>query len=429
VHMASVRFDRVYKLFGDVPAVEDLKLEISDGEFVVLVGPSGCGKTTSLRMLAGFERATYGTVSISDQSVNSVLPKDRDVAMVFQSYALYPHMTVGKNLSFGLKVRHERRHAIQKQVEEIARTLGIEDLLDRRPSELSGGQRQRVALGRALLRRPRAFLMDEPLSNLDAALRVQMRVELKRLHGQLGTTTIYVTHDQVEAMTMGSRIALMNRGRLQQFDTPEHVYGRPANLFAASFIGSPKMNLIPGRIVSDNGAPAVESFGRRLPIVGEAAQAVGKLSDRDVIVGIRPEDLRWGQDAPTSCAINLKAAVEVVEPLGSESYVVARIGDEVVTSRFPPRSGISAGSNIELAINPDHLHFFDAKTEQNVLVEPTKAVPSVVTVEEPRVSARANTRRRLALKRPTHAATDQSKSASAPPIEPGKGVANEEVRK
>jgi multiple sugar transport system ATP-binding protein len=384
--MASVRFEHVYKLFGSFPAVEDLTLNIEDGEFVVLVGPSGCGKTTSLRMLAGFDRPTYGSVFIGDDAVNSTGPKDRDLAMVFQSYALYPHMTVYKNLAFGMKVRREPRKEIRKHVEEVASMLGIEDLLERRPAELSGGQRQRVALGRALLRRPRAFLMDEPLSNLDAALRVQMRVELKRLHAQLGTTTVYVTHDQVEAMTMGSKIALLHRGRLQQFEAPERLYARPANLFVASFIGSPKMNLLPGRIISDEGNPALESLGTQCPIRGELAQAVAKLSSRELIVGVRPEDLRWAKDAPSSCSVNLRARVDVVEPLGSESFVVARVGDVVVTSRFPPRSEVRADTDVELAIDPAHLHLFDAKTEQNILFEPTKAASPDDTVSEPHES-------------------------------------------
>ncbi|MDX6525475.1 MAG: multiple sugar transport system ATP-binding protein, partial [Gaiellales bacterium] len=260
--MAQISFDRVYKLFGDVVAVDDLSLDIRDGEFLVLVGPSGCGKTTSLRMLAGFERATYGTVSIGGVVQNTVAPQNRDLAMVFQSYALYPHMTVYKNLAFGMKVRREPRAEVRPRVEEVARLLDIETLLDRRPSELSGGQRQRVALGRALLRSPRAFLMDEPLSNLDAALRVQMRVELKHLHDRLGVTTVYVTHDQVEAMTMGDRIAIMNAGRLQQADTPEAIYVRPANLFVAGFIGSPKMNLVSGRVSSQDGRVAAEFLGQ-----------------------------------------------------------------------------------------------------------------------------------------------------------------------
>jgi multiple sugar transport system ATP-binding protein len=369
--VAQILLDNVTKVYaGGVLAVDHVSLEIEGGEFLVLVGPSGCGKTTSLRMLAGFERPTYGTISIDGQVVNTMLPKDRNIAMVFQSYALYPHMNVFKNLAFGMKVRRESRATIRSQVEEVARLLGIDDLLDRRPAQLSGGQRQRVALGRALLRHPRAFLMDEPLSNLDAALRVQMRVELKRLHERLGVTTVYVTHDQVEAMTMGDRIAIMNFGRLQQVDTPERLFERPANLFVAAFIGSPKMNLVPAELTSVDGRPSVSCFRTQIALNGEIVGAVSGLSRRQLVVGVRPEDLRWERDAPASCTVRLPSTVEVVEPLGSETYVVARLGELSVTSRFPPRSGVKAGMIVELALDPAHLHVFDARTETNVLHTP-----------------------------------------------------------
>jgi multiple sugar transport system ATP-binding protein len=365
--MAEIGFDRVYKLFGSVVAVEDLSLAIRDGEFLVLVGPSGCGKTTSLRMLAGFERPTYGTVSISGQPQNRVPPQQRDLAMVFQSYALYPHMTVYKNLAFGMKVRREPRAGIRPQVEEVAALLGIEDLLGRRPSQLSGGQRQRVALGRALLRQPRAFLMDEPLSNLDAALRVQMRVELKRLHERFGITTVYVTHDQVEAMTMGDRIAIMHEGRLQQADTPESIYERPANLFVAGFVGSPKMNLMPGEVTSAGGRPALKFLETVATTLGdELADAVGRLSGRDVVVGIRPEDLRLASDAPPSYSTLLPGVVDVVEPLGSETYVVITIAGQTVTARFPPRVSVTSGDAVDVALTPSHLHVFDAQSGRNI---------------------------------------------------------------
>ena len=265
--MAEVRYEGVYKLFGDVPAVEDLNLHVADGEFLVLVGPSGCGKTTSLRMLAGFERPTYGRIWIDDAVVNTVPPKARDIAMVFQSYALFPHMTVQQNLAFGTKVRREPRPEARARVAEVADLLGLAPLLDRKPAALSGGQRQRVALGRALMRRPKVFLMDEPLSNLDAALRVQMRTELLHLHKRFGATTVYVTHDQVEAMTMGDRIAVMSEGRLQQVDTPEALYDNPATLFVATFIGSPKMNVVQGRLTTDRDDGAVvECLDVRLPV-------------------------------------------------------------------------------------------------------------------------------------------------------------------
>jgi multiple sugar transport system ATP-binding protein len=376
--MAQIGFDRVYKLFGDVVAVDDLTLDIEDGEFLVLVGPSGCGKTTSLRMLAGFERATYGTISIGGEVQNKVAAQNRDLAMVFQSYALYPHMTVYKNLAFGMKVRREPRGEIRPRVQEVARLLDIEQLLDRRPSELSGGQRQRVALGRALLRSPRAFLMDEPLSNLDAALRVQMRVELKHLHDRLGVTTVYVTHDQVEAMTMGDRIAIMNSGRLQQADTPEAIYVRPANLFVAGFIGSPKMNLVPAHVSSADGRVAVELLGQTVVLEGAVADAVARLDHGEVVVGLRAEDLRLVDDAPASYSTRLQGVVDVWEPLGSETYVVLKTGDRTLTARFPPRTAVASGDVVDVALTPAHLHVFDARTERNVLagvpVEPARAI-------------------------------------------------------
>jgi multiple sugar transport system ATP-binding protein len=377
--MAQISFDRVYKLFGDVVAVDDLSLDIQDGEFLVLVGPSGCGKTTSLRMLAGFERATYGTVSIGGVVQNTVAPQNRDLAMVFQSYALYPHMTVYKNLAFGMKVRREPRAEVRPRVEEVARLLDIETLLDRRPSELSGGQRQRVALGRALLRSPRAFLMDEPLSNLDAALRVQMRVELKHLHDRLGVTTVYVTHDQVEAMTMGDRIAIMNAGRLQQADTPEAIYVRPANLFVAGFIGSPKMNLVSGRVSSQDGRVAAEFLGQTVVLAGALADAVAKVEHGEIVVGLRAEDLRLVDDAPASYSTRLTGVVDVWEPLGSETYVVLKVADSTLTARFPPRTAVASTDVVEVALTPAHLHVFDARTEQNVLADsPIGATGTVV---------------------------------------------------
>src|SRR5579862_83364 len=303
--MAKITLNGVYKLFGDVRAVDDVSLEVADGEFLVLVGPSGCGKTTTLRMIAGFERPTYGTITIGERVVNRVPPKDRNLAMVFQSYALYPHMTVAKNLSFGMRVRRQPRAEITRRVQEVAETLELEGLLARKPAQLSGGQRQRVALGRALLREPEAFLMDEPLSNLDAALRVQMRVELSRLHDRFRATTVYVTHDQVEAMTMGDRIAVMSGGRMQQCDTPERLYERPANLFVAGFIGAPKMNLVGGRVSAAEGAPAIDWLGQSVPLAGELAHAIETRRGAEATVGLRPEDLRWSRDAPPNCSSQL----------------------------------------------------------------------------------------------------------------------------
>jgi multiple sugar transport system ATP-binding protein len=364
---AHVAFKGVHKLFGPVVAVRDLNLEIRSGEFLVLVGPSGCGKTTTLRMLAGLERPTYGTIEIGGRVVNRVPPKDRNIALVFQSYALYPHMTVRGNLAFGMKARRESRAHIRTRVQEVAETLGVRELLDRRPAELSGGQRQRVALGRALIREPEVFLMDEPLSNLDAALRVQMRAELARLHERLGITTVYVTHDQVEAMTMGTRIALMRDGVLQQVDTPEALYARPRNLFVAGFIGSPKMNLVPARVASLDGAVAIDCLGLHAALGAHVADAVKSSGREEIIVGLRPEDLRWARDAPNESTVKLRGRTEVVEPLGSETLVTVLVEDSRIVARFPPRSGVQTGEEVELALDPAHLHVFDPQSELSLL--------------------------------------------------------------
>jgi multiple sugar transport system ATP-binding protein len=359
---AHVGFKGVHKLFGSVAAVRDLNLDIRSGEFLVLVGPSGCGKTTTLRMLAGLERPTYGTIEIGGRVVNRVPPKDRNIALVFQSYALYPHMTVRDNLAFGMKARREPRAKIRARVREVAETLGVGELLDRRPAELSGGQRQRVALGRALIREPEVFLMDEPLSNLDAALRVQMRAELARLHERLGVTTVYVTHDQVEAMTMGTRIALMRDGVLQQVDAPEALYARPRNLFVAEFIGSPKMNLIPGRVASVDGDLGVEWLGLSVACQGTVAAAVRGHVGRELMLGLRPEDLRWAREAPPECTARVRGRTEVVEPLGAETLVTAVVDGSRLVARFPPRSGVETGELVELAFDPTHLQVFDPET-------------------------------------------------------------------
>jgi multiple sugar transport system ATP-binding protein len=378
--MAEIEFERVHKLFGSACAVDDLSLRVRDGEFLVLVGPSGCGKTTSLRMLAGFERPTYGTVSIAGSVVNRVPPRERDLAMVFQSYALFPHMTVFRNLAFGMRIRRAKREEVRRRVHEVAATLELDGLLERRPAELSGGQRQRVALGRALLREPQAFLMDEPLSNLDAALRVQMRVELGRLHERLGVTTVYVTHDQVEAMTMGGRIAVMSGGRLQQCDAPEQIYARPTNLFVAGFIGSPKMNFFPGRIGSDDGRPQLHCLGVRLPLTGAVGEVVRHHGGDDLVVGLRPEDLRWANDAPSSCTVSLTGEVEVVEPLGSETYVVVSVAGHSLTARFPSRSGVKPSARVALALDPTHVHVFDRRTERNLLTTTAEYTDAAATL-------------------------------------------------
>jgi multiple sugar transport system ATP-binding protein len=357
-----VGFSGVHKLFGSFVAVRDLNLEIASGEFLVLVGPSGCGKTTTLRMLAGLERPTYGTIQISGRTVNRVPPKDRNIALVFQSYALYPHMTVRDNLAFGMKARHEPRARIRTRVQEVAETLGVTELLGRRPAELSGGQRQRVALGRALIREPEVFLMDEPLSNLDAALRVQVRAELARLHEQLGITTVYVTHDQVEAMTMGTRIALIKDGVLQQVDAPETLYARPRNLFVAGFVGSPKMNLYPGRRTGANGAVALSWLGREVALSDALAAALRSHDRGDVVVGLRPEDLRWARLSHSTADVGLAGAAEIVEPLGSETLVTVAVDGGAVVARLPPRSGVRPGDTVELVFDPTHLHLFDPES-------------------------------------------------------------------
>ena len=367
--VSDVKFEGVHKLFGAEPAVEDLNLTVAAGEFMVLVGPSGCGKTTTLRMLAGLERPSYGRILIGDKLVNNVPPRFRDVAMVFQSYALYPHMNVYDNLAFGMRARGAAGTLVDTRVKETAEVLGLGQLLKRRPSELSGGQRQRVALGRALIRQPSVFLMDEPLSNLDAGLRVQMRAELSRLHDRFRVTTMYVTHDQVEAMTMGDRIAVMNSGRLQQVDVPETLYDSPANLFVAGFIGSPRMNFVPGKITRLEGKPAVEFLGVTVPL-SASSRLISEASDGEVTVGIRPEDLMWRPVAGPDCTLTLPAEVDVVEPMGHEAYVTALCAGATVTSRFPPRSGVRTRERVELALNPARLHLFDSQSGESILERP-----------------------------------------------------------
>src|SRR5262245_38921057 len=310
--MATVTFDGVWKRFGEVVAVNDLNLKINDGEFMVLVGPSGCGKTTSLRMIAGLEEISQGTLYIGDKVVNHVAPKDRDIAMVFQSYALYPHMTVRDNMAFGLKLRKTPKDEIERRVNEAAGMLSCQNLLDRKPRELSGGQRQRVALGRAIVREPAVFLMDEPLSNLDAKLRVQTRAEIARLHQRLGTTTVYVTHDQVEAMTMGQRIAVMSEARLQQVGSPQELYDHPENRFVAGFIGSPSMNFLPVTVQGSGDAVSLVAEGLSVPL---PPQFRGQINGTSAILGIRPEHLDL---QTTAAAGSLQGKADVVEYLGNE---------------------------------------------------------------------------------------------------------------
>jgi multiple sugar transport system ATP-binding protein len=354
--MATVTFDHVWKRFGEVTAVSDLNLEIGDGEFMVFVGPSGCGKTTSLRMIAGLEEITEGTLRIGERVVNDVAPKDRDIAMVFQSYALYPHMSVRDNLAFGLKLRKVPKPEIEKRINEAAGILQLEKLLDRKPKELSGGQRQRVALGRAIVREPAVFLMDEPLSNLDAKLRVQTRAEIARLHQRLGTTMVYVTHDQVEAMTMGERIAVMSEGLLQQVGTPQELYDFPVNRFVAGFIGSPAMNFIEAEVPS-KGIDTLAEGGFTFPLPANYRDALGRLSGNRVVIGFRPEHLEFGEFAGTTASVRGKA--DVVEYLGNEELLhVTSEGREVVAI-VASSHRVRPGDMVELKLPGEKVYMFD----------------------------------------------------------------------
>ncbi|HEU0304810.1 MAG TPA: sn-glycerol-3-phosphate ABC transporter ATP-binding protein UgpC [Gaiellaceae bacterium] len=391
--MAEIRLDKLGKRFPNgFWAVKDLSLEIAEAELLVLVGPSGCGKTTALRMIAGLEDISSGDLYISGTRVNDVLERDRDIAMVFQNYALYPHMTVAQNIAFSLKLQRRRKQEIRQRVQETAKLLGLEELLDRRPKQLSGGQRQRVAMGRAIVRQPQVFLMDEPLSNLDAQLRVHMRGEIEALQKRLGVTTVYVTHDQVEAMTMGDRVAVLRSGELQQVDTPTAVYDRPANLFVAGFIGSPPMNLARCTIESGDGGLVARLGSVTIPIPGDLSRERGLevWRGREVIVGIRPEDLEGPFDENRDQgAVTLEATVDRVEALGSDllcfftvdappakSEAVAEAtggGLEEVAlitregtpfcATFEPRSGIRVGDNVDVIVDVGRLHFFDPDTE------------------------------------------------------------------
>ncbi len=363
--MATITLENLSKAFKGKPAVDNVDLAIEDGQFLIIVGPSGCGKTTTLRMLAGFEQPTEGVVRIGGRVMNDVPPKDRDLAMVFQNYALFPHMTVAKNLAFGMRIRRESRKTIETEVVAIAAMLGIEPLLGRKPAELSGGERQRVALGRALLRKPQAFLLDEPLSNLDAALRAQMRFELKRIHAQFPVTTVYVTHDQVEAMTMADQIALMDDGRLQQVAAPEVLYSEPANMFVAGFVGSPKINLIPGQIVRGTDRPAINSMSCDIRVNGEVGAVLGSMPNDNVVIGLRPEELRPCR-AGSSALPSVQGVVEVIEPLGSETHVALRVGEETLTCRFPPRAGLEVGSTINVEFDPQHMKVFDGDSGMRI---------------------------------------------------------------
>jgi multiple sugar transport system ATP-binding protein len=360
--MARVLLTNLNKKYDDTDAVKDVNLEIRDREFVVLVGPSGCGKTTTLRMVAGLEDITSGEIRIDERVVNDLPPMDRDIAMVFQNYALYPHMSVYDNMAFGLKMRKFGRQEIEKRVRHAAEILGIQALLARRPRQLSGGQRQRVALGRAIVRNPRVFLFDEPLSNLDAKLRVQMRVELKRLHQRLETTAIYVTHDQVEAMTLGDRVVVMKDGVVQQVGEPLELYGRPANRFVASFIGSPAMNFVEMTIAESNGALWAESPGLRIRIPPARSEALRRHSATKIVLGIRPEALRIATGAD-SADYAFDSVVEVVEPLGNEILLDMRAGTNLMVARVDPATRVKVRDKVRLALDAERLHFFDPQSE------------------------------------------------------------------
>jgi multiple sugar transport system ATP-binding protein len=376
--MAGIEFDHVSKRFPDgTVAVDDIELTVNDGEFMIFVGPSGCGKTTALRMVAGLEEITSGEIRIGGRVVNDLEPPDRDIAMVFQNYALYPHMSVEDNISFPLRMQRINKTEMKSRAREVADLLGIGDLLRRKPRELSGGQRQRVAMGRAIIRHPQAFLMDEPLSNLDAKLRVQMRAELVKLHRRLGVTTIYVTHDQTEAMTLGQRVAVLSKGVIQQVDEPQGLYRRPANTFVASFIGSPPMNFIRGRLSGE----AVELGPYRIELPAALRGKLRANGGSDVLVGLRPEEFEDVRVDGVGGATVMPALIEITEQLGPETYAyfrvdglaVVEIGDRPVelagalSARLDPRTRAAAGERLNLSVNADGLHLFDPETGQSLV--------------------------------------------------------------
>ncbi|HEY8446668.1 MAG TPA: ABC transporter ATP-binding protein [Thermomicrobiales bacterium] len=357
--MARVTLERLSKHFGPVKAVDDLSLEIPEGSFVTLLGPSGCGKSTTLYCIAGLEEPTSGEIYFDGHRVTDLSPKDRDAALVFQDYALYPHMSVYDNLAFALKMRKTPSSEIKQRVEQVAALLGIERLLDRRPAQLSGGQRQRVALGRALVRNAAVFLMDEPLSNLDALLRVNTRTEIKRLQRELGKTTIFVTHDQEEAMVLSDRIAILRDGVLQQYSTPEETYNAPVNMFVAGFIGSPRMNFIKGRIEASNGCAVLDAGTLQVSLPDNSARA---LAGREVVLGVRPEHLLIGPPAPDATV----GRVELTEPVGPVTYVDLTIGDRPLRASIPGTRSYQAGDSVSVAFEPGRLHFFDADSGNRI---------------------------------------------------------------
>ena len=368
--MADLQLKHIYKRYaGGVTAVSDFTLDIDDKEFIILVGPSGCGKSTTLRMVAGLEEISEGELYIGGRLVNDVAPKDRDIAMVFQNYALYPHMTVFENMAFGLKLRKTPKDEIKKRVTEAAKILDIEHLLDRKPKALSGGQRQRVAMGRAIVRNPKVFLMDEPLSNLDAKLRVQMRIEIAKLHQRLGTTIIYVTHDQTEAMTLGTRIVVMKDGVVQQVDTPQHLYEQPGNLFVAGFMGSPQMNFLDAQI-AEKGGDLIAKVGEYDIVIPAAKAKVlkdGGYVGKTVVLGIRPEDIHDSQMfIEASPSVPMTSTVKVYELLGAEVFLYFDVNGTQVTARVDPRTNSKTGDTIKFAFDMEKSHFFDKETELTI---------------------------------------------------------------
>ncbi|HEU23773.1 MAG: glycerol-3-phosphate ABC transporter ATP-binding protein [Mesoaciditoga sp.] len=370
--MADVILEHVWKIYEKkVEAVKDANLNVADKEFCVLVGPSGCGKTTTLRMIAGLEEITKGTIKIGDKIVNDVEPKDRDIAMVFQNYALYPHMNVYQNMSFGLKLRHFPKDEIDRRVKEAAKILGIEEFLDRKPKQLSGGQRQRVAVGRAIVRNPKVFLFDEPLSNLDAKLRVQMRSELKKLHLRLNATMIYVTHDQVEAMTMADKIVVMSTGVIQQIGTPFDIYHYPDNVFVAGFIGSPSMNFLKANVLWKDGSMWVKlSNGALVKVPKIYEEELGDYKDKEIIFGIRPEDIydkMFAVAATPENTVNVK--VDVIEPLGNQTMLHARIGDEVIVAAVDPKTEAQIDQSIDLVFDMSMMRAFDPQTQKAIITK------------------------------------------------------------
>ena len=365
--MASLSLQHINKTYPNgFQAVKDFNLEIEDKEFIIFVGPSGCGKSTTLRMIAGLEEISGGTLKIGDKVMNDVEPKDRDIAMVFQNYALYPHMTVYDNMAFGLKLRKVPKDEIDKMVKEAAKILDLTQLLDRKPKALSGGQRQRVAMGRAIVRTPKVFLMDEPLSNLDAKLRVQMRIEIAKLHQRLGTTIIYVTHDQTEAMTLGTRIVVMKDGVIQQVDTPQNLYEKPQNLFVAGFMGSPQMNFLDAVVRINGTAVTLEVAGQSIPLPPAKAKKLidGGYNGKTVVMGIRPEDVYDSEMFIETAKCVFSSTIKVYELLGAEVFLYFDLGEFPMTARVDPRSNARPGDTVRFAFDVEKIHVFDKETEQ-----------------------------------------------------------------